>query len=391
VLVLVPAARLGLPQLQIVEQAIAAGGAVFAWTVAAPGSPDGFSDDQLVERLLEQRGALTDPRLPVIAEAIRIFGAWGPGLPAGIRISRKAGAVSTRFEAALRREGVRPSRSKNGRIAVVDVGEDGSIGATCGRRKRLILTDTDAAASALGLLDTNATVKPTAQQEPFRADRSVIDLIAQPPGRLLSETTSKRLLHAYGIASGPERLCSSPTEAVRFSAEIEGPVVLKLVRPALTDKATTGAVVKDVTSAARVRRVYQGLGSMAGTLGPPSPLGILVAAQIDGGDRIWLRIEDHSRLGRLIIGGSGDAPDSNPSIVLTAPVTTEAAFAALDRAGLGSGRRPTLALAASLSRFGHLAHDLAERIDRAEIHPLVATEGDGPAMALDAIVGVSGA
>jgi hypothetical protein len=252
------------------------------------------------------------------------------------------------------------------------------------------VTDLEAAAGALALLSRSRSVAAERTEQQPEPDRELIDLIARPPARLLSETTSKRLLSAFGISSGQERLCGSPTEAARFWSEVGARVVLKLVRPELEGKAASGAVATGISGAAGVRRAFHSLRSMSADLGPPEPLGVLVAQQVDGGARIWIRLERHPRFGDLVVGGPGDAPTPHPWLALTAPLTEPAALVALERARIAGSPEQLSALARGLVSFGRLAHDLKERISRAEIHPLVAPDEGKRALALDALIAIAG-
>jgi hypothetical protein len=114
-----------------------------------------------------------------------------------------------------------------------------------------------------------------------------------------------------------------------------------------------------------------------------------VATQIDRGARLWLQLADHRRFGRLLIGGPGDHPSSQPSFALTVPIAANAVRAALLRAGIDAPDRTLAALAAAIARFGWMAHDLGDRISRAEIHPLVGTADQDRALALDALIGIA--
>lgn len=388
VLLLIPARNLGRAQLDLVERATAAGGVALAWTGGdAPGTDP---DDQLTARLLEQRGALTDSRLGVLVEAARIVGSRGAGGIAGIRTRGGKGALAARVEASLRREGLEPYRGRARSAVVVETDAAGRVSLRTGPRAQLPVTDLEASAGALALLVRSRPMTRDRTERQPDPDRELIDLIAQPPARLLSETTSKRLLGAYGIDSGVERLCGSPTEAARFWSEVGSRVVLKLVRPELEGKAASGAIVAGVTGAAGVRRAFHSLRSLSDDLGPPEPLGVLVARQLDGGVRIWIRLERHARFGNLVIGGSGDAPAAHPCLALTAPVTAGAALAALERAPIEGRPEQLNALARGMASFGRMAHDLGDRISRAEIHPLVAPDDGTRALALDALIAISG-
>lgn len=388
VLLLVPSSTMGRPQLDLVERVDARSGVTLAW-VTATLEAGSVGDERITERLLEQRGALTDPRLRVLVEVARVVSACGLDGVAGVHLGRRGGALGTRLDAALRNQGVRPSRGRGRRLATVTVDEQGTIAVAAGVGARVRLSDAETAASALALLTKHRSAPRSGPPTLAEPDREVVDLIARPPARLLSETASKRLLAAYGIDSGPERLCDSPTDAARFWAETGGPVVLKLVRPGLESKEAIDAVVPHVDGAAAVRRAYHTLQNLAAALGPPDPLGVLVAARIDHGARIWVGSSEHPRFGRLVIGGPGDRPAAQPAIALSPPIDPCAAETALASAGLEAAPEAIAALAVALVRFGHMVRELDRRVARAEIHPLVVPEGADRALALDALIAIA--
>jgi len=388
-LVLAPSSKLGREQLELAEAMAARGGSILVW--ASPVPPDADAD-RVVERLLEQRGAITDSRLRVLAEAARVLSRCSGARFDRVRLGGRRTDLAARTAAALASAGVRGAGKPGKGIATLAIDDDGAVMLQLGssRGSRLRLSDAETAASALALLATAEAATSLAADERVEPDQEVVELIARPPARLLSETASKRLLGAYGIESGPELLCGSATEAARFWSEIGGPVVLKLVRPELESKTAQDAVITGVSSSSRVRRAYHDLRKLADELAPPLPLGVLVAAQIDGGARFWIALEDHPVFGRLVVGGAGDRPDSRPCFALTVPAAPDAVVAALDRAGVEVGPSAKAALATAVARFGWMAHDLGDRITRAEIHPLVAHDDGDIALALDALIGIAG-
>jgi acetyltransferase len=220
-------------------------------------------------------------------------------------------------------------------------------------------------------------------------DTAVVEAIVRPPGRLLSETTSKRLLAAFGITPPREQLCESATEAVRFAASLDGPAVLKLVKPALENKRDLGAVRIGVLGPSAVRREVHSLRSLGQKLGRPSALGVLVAQQISGGARIWLSMEDHPIFGRILRVGPGDDPLGTPAFVVSAPVDERQALKALSMVGIGATAEQRK-LGQAIAACSRMADSLGQRIDQLEIHPLVALPGREAAIALDGLVGIGG-
>jgi hypothetical protein len=389
VLLLTPALKLGRAQLDLVDRVSRSDGVALVWA-AAPPTAAGAREDRVTEHLLVQRGALTDSRLRVLAEAARVLCFRRADRLTGVHLSRQSSALGARLKAALAQAGVRPVRRRGKGAGSISLDKSGMLTLGIGTGPRLVLSDVDTAARALALVTNRRPAASQISGSSAEPDLEVVDLIARPPARLLSETTSKRLLAAFGIEAGPEHLCGSATEAARSWAEIGGPVVLKLVRPELESKADHQAVISGVDGAAAVRRAYHGLRSVAQSLGPPEPLGVLVAAQISRGARVWVKLEDHPKFGRLVVGGTGDRPSAQPSIALTAPIAAAAARAALERAGVVAAPEAVKGLAEGLAAFGRMVRDLADRVTRAEVHPLVVPEGGDRAVALDALIGIAG-
>jgi hypothetical protein len=386
VMLLVPASKLRRQQLDLAEQVTRAGGAVLAWSA---GGAAGLEGDWLVTRLLEQRGALADERLPVLILATRILSFVGlEPRPATVSIQKRASVVSERLRAAIENCGITSGSARKNSIKL-DISTSGELRIAGDHAQSPNLGDPDTAAAALALILGRAEASGAGRVDPGTVEQDVVDLIVQPPARILSETASKRLLAAYGVPGCAERLCGSPTEATRFAARIGGPSVLKLVRPSLVGKDAAGAVVRDVSGGAAVRRTFQSLESLAERLGPPPPLGVLVAEQIDGGARAWIEMVVHEQFGRLLLIGAGDDPTGRARTVLTAPPSPLEAIRAVERAGLAADSTATRSLATAVVRFGKLVDQLGPRITRAEIHPLVAIDGQPVAKALDALVGIA--
>jgi hypothetical protein len=163
---------------------------------------------------------------------------------------------------------------------------------------------------------------------------------------------------------------------------------MKLVKPRLEHKQDAGAVILDVEGTAGARRAAQVLESLGAAMGPPKALGVLVADSITGGVRISVRMEIHPRFGRVLIVGKGDKIEGPPLVAFRAPVTTDRVRIALLKATLSSDHTAVQKIAVALSKVSVLVSDLAGRINRMEIHPLVAVDTHPAALALDALAAV---
>lgn len=376
----------GSPRASLDAIAAQGGSGGLALLLSVPRGPSAADrDGWLFGQIWSQRGGLCCPDLGTMIEAIRLHAFLGPGKAPSVRTATSKSGVASRLGALAARLGVLSATSGRTAAPVLEIAASGEVSLRASG-SRLALPDPEASLRALGLLASASPEKGTGPAAPV--DRDVVELIVRPPARILSEVASKRLVEAYGIALPKERLCASPTESARYAAELCTPAVLKLVRPGTPNKARSGAVRLGVSGAAHVRRAHHELVRRGKALGPPAPLGVLVCPEIGGGARIWIARERHPVLGLLVAGGAGDRPTEPAGFTLAAPATIVECRRALAGAGLAAQPAQLDALAEATSRLSRLVGDLGDRIDLAEIHPLVAPE-DGPALALDALIAVS--
>ncbi len=385
VFILAPGLKNFADQMLITEAAIEAGHFVLIWSTVTDTVKTTAEDAWLLERLLEQLGAVSCSRFSTIVHATKILVALGAIPPNRIRAVGKSSSLKARLVSALTTAGIETGKTKTDWS--FEISGPGTIVLKSGN-KSVGMTDLSSVTDAIALL--RDTLLQTINREHRNIDpqKNEIGLIARPPARLLSETTSKRLAACFGLGLPREQLCSSATEAVRFAASIEGPVVAKLVKPALENKAALGAVRVDLHSQAAVRRAVHALHALDDSLGPPLALGVLVAEQLKGGDRIWVRLENLPCFGRVLLIGAGDTIDSPPVAALKTPATIQQAQRAVDQTSLASTTTGTEKLAAAIWRLSAFADQLGDRISRAEFHPLVALPDQEEALCLDALVAI---
>lgn len=89
-------------------------------------------------------------------------------------------------------------------------------------------------------------MKTTVQIEPARP--STLGICRNPGRTTLTETESKQLLHAYGIALVDARVPATAREAALAPDEIGYPVVLKLNSCTITHKSNVGGVILNIRS-----------------------------------------------------------------------------------------------------------------------------------------------
>src|SRR5262249_56759164 len=101
----------------------------------------------------------------------------------------------------------------------------------------------------------------------------------------LSESESKELLAAWGVASARERRANSAETAVATAEQLGFPVALKVDSPDILHKTEAGVVRLNLRDAAQVRTAYAEILANAKTYSSALPLdrGHLKALPLDGG------------------------------------------------------------------------------------------------------------
>jgi acetyltransferase len=210
----------------------------------------------------------------------------------------------------------------------------------------------------------------------------------------LSETASKEVLRAYGIATPAESLAANPDDAVKAADQIGYPVVLKAVSAKLLHKSDVGAVALNLRSAADVRQAYERIAQNAGRAGIDRLDGMLVCRQVSGGLELALGVHRDPEMGLVVMAGSGGVLlELTKDVAFCAPpVSHDKAKAMIERtqaAKLLRGYRGAAALDAgavadALVALGRIALDLDEMVQSIDVNPFVALPQGG--VALDALI-----
>lgn len=104
-----------------------------------------------------------------------------------------------------------------------------------------------------GLYETPTLTETTPNRERVG---QIIAAARQANRTLLTEMESKQLLAAYDISTVETRLATSPTEAIKWAAEIGYPVVLKLHSETVTHKTEVGGVQLNLHDAEAVQEAF---------------------------------------------------------------------------------------------------------------------------------------
>lgn len=122
----------------------------------------------------------------------------------------------------------------------------------------------------------------------------------------LSESESKQVLAAWGIAGTREIVATTPQAAVDAAQTIGYPVALKIDSPDILHKSEAGVVRLNLKNAAEVERAYADVMANAKRYAPEAAItGALVQEMIAGGVEMIVGISYDPQLGPMILFGSG--------------------------------------------------------------------------------------
>jgi acetyltransferase len=141
-----------------------------------------------------------------------------------------------------------------------------------------------------------------------RARASAIVQSARQAGRtLLTEVESKNVLSAYGLPTVRTEVARTEDEAVVLAAEIDHPVVVKLLSQTITHKTDVGGVQLNLRDSDAVRRAYRAIATSVGEkAGEEHFQGVTVQpmVRLDGYELIVGSSVD-SQFGPVLLFGSG--------------------------------------------------------------------------------------
>jgi acetyltransferase len=200
-------------------------------------------------------------------------------------------------------------------------------------------------------------------------------------------------LVAYGIATPPTRLATSPAEAGGAAEAMGFPVALKLVSPDIIHKSDIGGVLLDLVDVSAVRSAFSQIMTAARAASPQANVeGVLVQKMLDGGQELIVGVRRDPQFGPLILVGTGGIEvELRRDVAMgIAPLTlrqahqlldgTEAAIRLRGWRGKPAADRP--AVIEVMRRLAQLACDYPE-IGELEINPLVVLADGLGAYAVD--------
>lgn len=135
---------------------------------------------------------------------------------------------------------------------------------------------------------------------------SEVDERTLPPDQVLSWNEAEDLLESYGIDVLETRLATDPDEAASITAEMNGPVVLKVDSPDIPHRTDADAVRVGVVSEEDARETYSAIMENARSYAPNADInGVLVQPQVDAGIEALVGVSPDELFGPLVTVASG--------------------------------------------------------------------------------------
>ncbi|MDR7417428.1 MAG: acetate--CoA ligase family protein [Armatimonadota bacterium] len=237
---------------------------------------------------------------------------------------------------------------------------------------------------------------PPGESTPARTIRMRIAAARRRGARLLDPDDARAVLDAYGIATVPGHLCTTPQDTAAATRATGVPVVLKVESPNLAHKTEAGGVRVGVTSPEAAAQAHVEMIEAVSRHHPDIRiLGIRLEPMVQGLEMILGLFVD-SALGPMITIGMGGL-----FVEVLGDVTTrrlplvagdiEEALTRLRGASLLDGYRgdppaDRPALINTIERWATLAWDLRQDLQEAEINPLVVGPVGKGAVAVDVMM-----
>ncbi|GMQ98285.1 MAG: bifunctional GNAT family N-acetyltransferase/acetate--CoA ligase family protein [Acidimicrobiia bacterium] len=133
--------------------------------------------------------------------------------------------------------------------------------------------------------------------------RRIVDIACEnipDEGAWLEPDVVDQILSAYGLTIPKASTVHSVEDALGFAAELDAPVVLKVISPSAVHKSDVGGVVLDVSGEDEVRRSYDQV--MAAVRDPE---GVLIQEFVEGGHEVLIGMVEDPNFGPLIVFGLG--------------------------------------------------------------------------------------
>lgn len=223
---------------------------------------------------------------------------------------------------------------------------------------------------------------------------------AIPAGeQTLMEAAAKSAFAAAGLPVVDERRAKTTEEAVAVASSLGFPVVLKVDSPDIAHKTEVGGVQLNLGDAAAVTAAFARIMEGAKAHAPKARIdGVLVQRMEARGVELILGARRDPQFGTMVLVGLGGVQaELWKDVALdVAPVSPEGAMAMLKSLKAfplldgfrGSAKVDVEAVASAVARFSGFVAALGERLEEAEINPLLCRENG--CVAVDGLMKLSG-
>jgi acetate---CoA ligase (ADP-forming) len=221
--------------------------------------------------------------------------------------------------------------------------------------------------------------------------------VASLPGgnAVLTEADAKALFARVGVPVVEERRAATPEAAADAAAALGFPVVLKLDSPDIAHKTEVGGVKLNLADAAAVKAGFAEIMTSAARHAPKARLdGVLVQRMSQKGVEIILGARRDPQFGALVLVGTGGVQaelwrDVALDLAPVSPQRAEELLRSLKGFPLldgfrGAPKADVKALAQAVAAFSQLAAAAGEKIQEAEVNPVIA--GPWGCLAVDGLV-----
>jgi acyl-CoA synthetase (NDP forming) len=220
-------------------------------------------------------------------------------------------------------------------------------------------------------------------------------LASLPGGAVLTEAEAKTLFAKVGVPVVEERRAATAEAAAEEAASLGFPVVLKLDSPDIAHKTEVGGVKLNLGDAAAVRAAFADILASARHHAPTARIdGVLVQRMSRRGVELILGGRQDGQFGPMVLVGTGGVQaelwrDVALDIAPVTPARAEEMLRSLKGFPLldgfrGAPKADVAAVARAVSAFSVLLAAAGDRIQEAEVNPLIA--GDWGCLAVDGLV-----
>ncbi len=214
-------------------------------------------------------------------------------------------------------------------------------------------------------------------------------------GAVLTEAEAKTLFAKVGVPVVEERRAATAEAAAAAAAALGFPVVLKLDSPDIAHKTEVGGVKLNLGDAAAVTAAFAEIMASATQHAPKARLdGVLIQRMAPKGVELILGARRDPQFGPMVLIGTGGVQaelwrDVALDLAPVTPARAEAMLRSLKGFPLldgfrGSPKADVAAVAKAISAFSCLAAAAGEKLDEAEVNPLIA--GPWGCLAVDGLV-----